>query len=114
MEKAMSQQIDGTYDVYREQLRCAAKEHTCDACSETIAKGHRYFVITWVFDRSASGVKRCLRCQAIHKHLRSLGDSDMWPDEELNCGEEYTQHWGVEPPEHIAALAFKTQDELQG
>ena len=109
----MSQEADGTYDVYCETLRCAAKQHVCDACAEPIAKGHRYYTITWVYDHSAGGVKRCLRCQAIHKHLRTLGDSYVWPDEELNCGEEYQLHWGVEPPDDIAALAFETGASLQ-
>ena len=35
----------------------------------------------------------------------------MWPDEHLNCGEEYTAHCGVAPPTLIAALAFATPDE---
>lgn len=109
----MSQEVDGTYDVYREQLRCAAKPHVCSACREPIARGHRYYVVTWVYDSTADGAKRCLRCQTIHKHLRTLGDYDMWPDERLNCGEEYTQHWGIEPPPEIAALAFVSGADLQ-
>ncbi len=109
----MSSSVDEYYDVYRETLRCAAKTHVCSACNEPIAKGHRYYNITWVFDRTADGVKRCLRCQAIHKHLRTLAPGDMWPDEELNCGEEYKQHWGTEPPPEVAELAFKTGADLQ-
>lgn len=109
----MSHSCDERYAVYRETQRRAIKEHRCDACDEPIARGHKYCVVTWVFDGSAGGVKRCLRCQAIHEHLRGLGEYDMWPDEELNCGEEYKDHWGVEPPEGIAELAFKTGADLQ-
>ncbi len=109
----MSRYCDEKYEVYREQPRRAAKEHICSACGETILKGHMYCSVGWVFDGSAGGVKRCLRCQKIHEHLRGLGDHDMWPDEKLNCGEEYTQHWGVEPPPDIEALAFVTGAELQ-
>jgi hypothetical protein len=109
----VSHEIDERYAVYRETLRCAAKEHRCDACKEPIAKGHRYYVVTWIFEREADGVKRCLRCQTIHEHLRHVGESDMWPDEKLNCGEEYEEHWGCPPPDEIAALAFATPQELQ-
>lgn len=110
----MSHACDEYYDVYKETLRCAAKDHQCGACSEPILKGHRYYVISWVFDGSADGCKRCLRCQKIHLHLRGLDPGAMWPDEELNCGEEYEQHWGEKPPPDIAALAFETGASLQG
>ncbi len=113
----MSHVADERYTVYQEVTRRAIKPHKCDACDEPISKGHRYYVVTWVFDGSADGVKRCLRCQRIHEHLRTLGQDSwdhMWPDEMLNCGEEYTEHWGVEPPADIAALAFVTGADLQG
>ena len=37
----------------------------------------------------------------------------MWPHERLNCGEEYEEHWGKKPPEHIAELAFASRDDVQ-
>lgn len=110
----MSQSCDESYDAYTETERKARKAHVCDACKEPIARGHRYFYITWVFDGSADCVKRCLGCQAIHLHLRKLGQGDdMWPSETLDCGEEYTDHWGKPPPEHIARLAFFSPEEKQ-
>ncbi|HEU4615550.1 MAG TPA: hypothetical protein VFS15_25825, partial [Kofleriaceae bacterium] len=72
-----------------------------------------YWRIRVVFDRSAETIKRCERCQAIHLHLRTLGDSDVWPDERLDCGEEYAAHWGEAPPEAIAALAFALPGEVR-
>jgi hypothetical protein len=101
----MSHEIDGYYAVYDETPRRAAKEHRCSACRETIAKGETYTVVNIVQEGTAETVKRCSRCQAIHEHLRVLSP-DMWPAERLDCGEEYREHWGKEPPEHIAALAF--------
>jgi hypothetical protein len=68
----------------------------------------RTFVL---FDSDVTVYVRCIGCQTIHEHLRTLGDGEMWPDEHLNCGEEYTDHWGHEPPELIAALAFATPAE---
>lgn len=108
----MSYSYDERYAVYLETLRRAAKEHRCGACDEPIAKGHRYYVVTWVFDGSAGGVKRCLRCQRVHEHLRSLAPFEMWPEERLDCGESYEDEWGECPPE-IAELAFKTGADLQ-
>jgi hypothetical protein len=72
-----------------------------------------YWSIAWVFDGRAQGAKRCERCQTIHKHLRVKGDGDMWPAEQLDCGEEYAAHWGKEPPEDIAALAFALPGETK-
>lgn len=109
----MSQAYDETYDVYDERVRRAAKPHTCCACRETIEPGHRYYVIGVVFDGSAESYKRCLKCQTTHEHLRGLAPGELWPDEKLNCGEEYTEHWGCEPPPDIARLAFMTQAEAQ-
>lgn len=108
----MSHAIDEHYKAYVETLRCAAKDHTCDACDEPISKGHRYYAISWIFYGPGS-CKRCLRCQAVHVHLRTLDPYEMWPAEKLDCGEEYTEHWGKEPPPEIADLAFKTPEELQ-
>lgn len=109
----MSYAVDKRYDVYLETLRCAAKNHACDACSEAIEKGHRYYSVSWVFDGSASSVKRCLKCQAIHVHLRGLDPGEMWPDEELNCGQDYLDEWGCDPPDEVAKLAFMSQAEAQ-
>lgn len=109
----MSHDIDDTYDVYDEKHRQARKPHQCDACGETIHVGHLYCAVAIVFQREFETVKRCLRCQAIHEHLRSLAPGDMWPAEKLDCGEGYEDHWGRESPPEIAALAFVTAGEMQ-
>lgn len=109
----MSHAIDEVYGDYTETLRSAATEHECSACHDPIAVGHRYYDVTWEWEGEDDGCLRCLRCQAIHEHLRTLAPGDMWPDEELNCGEEYEEHWGEAPPPEIAELAFKTGAELQ-
>jgi len=111
----MSYSADEEYAVYFEHDRCARKEHRCSACKEAIRPGDRYCVVQMVYDGTASSIKRCLRCQKIHEHLRTLGEpiDRLWPDERLDCGEEYRDHWGREPPPEIAALAFVTNDEMQ-
>lgn len=105
----MSNYCDETYDVYVEDRVKARKEHRCSACEERIPPGVTYWRIRWVFDSSASGVKRCERCQAIHLHLRQKCREqtygDLWPDERLACGLKYEDEWG-DLPEEIAALAF--------
>ena len=108
----MSHDIDELYQVYDEKQRRAQKQHTCCACSEPIESGHVYWSIGVVFDGSAERYKRCLRCQEIHKHLRHLGDN-TWPAERLDCGEEYEEHWGEQPPPEIAVLAFMTGADMQ-
>lgn len=101
----MSHYADEPYSVYQELKRTAMKDHVCDACELPIRKGEVYFDIRMVFEGTAEQIKRCIRCQQIHEYLRGLSD-DMWPDERLNCGEEFTEHWGKPPPEWLAALAF--------
>lgn len=109
----MSHSVDETYSVYDEESRRARKEHRCDACKEAIERGHLYFRIFILFEGTVETVKRCLKCQTIHKHLRNLAPGELWPDERLDCGEEYVEHWGVQPPPLIAAIAFMTQTEGQ-
>lgn len=110
----MSLYADEQYAVYDERFPRARKEHKCDACGDCIQRGDRYTRVGIVFDGEAYSVIRCLRCQTIHEHLRTLDKSgEMWPDEWLDCGEEYTDHWGKEPPPEIAALAFTNGHEMQ-
>lgn len=110
----MSHLVDETYSVYSESRRSARKRHACSACRDAIEPGHRYVSVFIVFDGESRAVKRCLRCQAIHEHLRSLctRDGDLWPDESLDCGLDYVSEWG-ELPDDIAALAFQTGADMQ-
>lgn len=109
----MSHYAEEEYTLYQEDRIRARKEHVCSACKETIPATHHYWRVVVIYDKEASTIKRCLRCQKIHLHLRDLGSGEMWPDEKLNCGELYEDHWGEEPPPEIAALAFTTAEELQ-
>lgn len=103
----MSGYFEERYTVYTETCVTAVKPHTCSACGIAIPKGGRYYRVTWVFDGSADGVKRCLACQCTHEHLRELCETgEQWPDETLSCGLDYRDEWDSEPPPEIAALAF--------
>lgn len=111
----MSHSCDEQYAVYAEKRVKARKAHRCGACRETIQPGHYYMRVGTVFDGSASTIKRCLRCQKIHEHLRTKCAEvgyDMWPDERLNCGMDYEEEWG-ELPEEIGDLAFVSGGDLQ-
>jgi len=112
----MSCSVDDVYSVYDERFPRARKRHMCDACDDTIEPGHVYARIGIVFDRRAYTIVRCLRCQALHEHLREKcrahRDGDRWPDEHLDCGLDYEEEWGPLPDE-IAALAFVTPAEMQ-
>lgn len=99
--------------LYREPRVRARKEHICGACRETIAPGHVYVREVTIFEGTADTVKRCLRCQAIHEHLRTLMDFEEWPDPWLACGHEYEELHGEPPPPEIAELAFISAEEMQ-
>lgn len=89
----------------------------CAACHETIRVGDRYAYSFAVWQGQTYETRRCLRCQAIHLHLREKcrdeRDAEEWPDDALNCGHDYLENWGHEPPPEIAALAFALPDEMQ-
>lgn len=108
------QETVGVAVSYNETGRRARKAHVCDACNEPIRPGDVYTFVSIVFDGSASNVKRCARCQKIHLHLRErcAGD-ERWPRERLNCGLDYKEEWGAEPPPEIAALAFALPGEVK-
>ncbi len=111
----MSHEIDydNVYAVYREKAVVARKPHKCSACCEDIIKGHTYTYIFIVFDGDNSSLRRCVRCQTLHEHLRERGESrGTWPSEKLNCGESYEEAWGDVPAE-IERLAFATAEEMQ-
>lgn len=113
----MSHSVEACYDFYHEVETVARRERRCDACREPIAPKHRYVRVAWKFDGTFMAIGRCLRCQALHLHLRDKGDrasayDTTWPAERLDCGQDYEEEWGTLPPE-IAALAFVTADEMQ-
>jgi hypothetical protein len=109
----VSHNIDETYSFYEEKYPRARLAHECDACGDAIAPGHIYARVSWHFDGKTESVKRCLRCQKLHLHLRGLGCGETWPAERLDCGEEYEEHWGGEAPPEIQQLAFVTGADLQ-
>lgn len=112
----MSYSADEAYTVYDERFPRARKPHACAACKDVIEPGHIYARVGIVFEKEASTVVRCLRCQTIHEHLREKcrghRDGDRWPDEHLACGLDYEEEWGP-LPDAIAALAFVTPAEMQ-
>jgi hypothetical protein len=108
----MSYQPEYNYEVYHEVKHKARTEHKCNACGEKISIGHRYTSLTIIWDGNVRCYKRCLRCQALHVHLRQK-DPEMWPDELLSCGKDYRGEWGEDPPAEVEMLAFISQEESQ-
>lgn len=110
-------------DVDRQQRVRARKQHHCDACKETIERGHLYVRHTLIYAGEVETFVRCLRCDAIYQQLVEIHraanadpNSDCymeWPDLALNCGHEFKERWGREPPPELARLAFMTPAELQ-
>ena len=113
----MSQYCDETADVCHRETRRARKPHQCDACDREIKPGELYCRDAILYDGEWSAVTRCACCELIYQHLsqriRKGGDWDEFCDPELNCGHDYEERWGEEPPPEIAALAFMTPEEAQ-
>ncbi len=49
----MSYSTEETYQVYNITPRKARKQHKCSACQERIEPGHRYFVVSMIYDGEA-------------------------------------------------------------
>lgn len=110
----MSMSCDGQADVYVENCVKARQSHECSCCDLGIRAGDLYYRIRKIYDSLVQSYKRCARCQTLHVFLRSVTDAiDEWPDERLDCGHEFTELHGVDPPPEIARLAFLTPDEAQ-
>lgn len=109
----MSHSVDEYYTIHENRRTLARKAHVCCACKEIIPAGDYYHRVFVVFDGQIDTFKRCLRCEAIHAHLIVKGQGDAYPNEALDCGEEYEREWGSPPPDEIAKLAFVTGHELQ-
>lgn len=111
----MSAYGDEPVDVHAFHWPKARKQHECDACHETIRVGDKYVTETMLFDGAWETVKRCLRCEAIRKHLAKRmrgGDEGESPHWTLGCGHTYRERWGEDPPPEIAALAFALPGEV--
>lgn len=103
----MSVYCDEQADVWNERRVKARKEHTCSACRETVRKGDRYVRDAMLSDGDWSVVIRCERCELIFDHLQErMAGTDECADRELDCGHDYEERWGEDPPEWLAALAF--------
>lgn len=96
---------------YRDKLVRARAEHQCTACSRLILPGHTYSLTTLKCDGEIHRHKRCGACELIYRHLVKIGAGDMRPMENLDCGLDYEEEWGDEPPDEVAALAFMTDEE---
>lgn len=56
-------------DVDSQRRMRARKEHRCDACKETIERGHFYVRHTLIHAGEVDETLRCLRCDAIYQQL---------------------------------------------
>ncbi len=59
-------------DVDTQRTARARKEHRCDACKETIERGHLYVRHTLIYAGEVDETIRCLRCDAIYQQLVAI------------------------------------------
>jgi hypothetical protein len=97
--------------LYQERTRTARKESYCSACFETIAVGHRYHYIFGKWDGDVGEFRHCMRCSAIFTAIEQARPGIVI-DLALACGETWQDALGVDPPEHVAVLAFVLPGEM--
>jgi hypothetical protein len=113
----MSQSCDETCPVWDEKRRKARKARKCGACGEEIRVGDVYSFTSALFDGAWTHYVRCLRCDEMYHFLSNKisrdGDWDEGCAPLLDCGHEYVENWGSQPPPEVVELAFLTRDEAQ-
>lgn len=109
---------DEPNDFERDATHVARKEHKCCACKEAIKPGHTYTKITLGFEGKVNEHKHCLRCRAmfdaLQKKCLAASDGEECAALRLNCGHEYKEKWGEDPPPELAELAFLLPGEKPG
>ena len=114
----MSQYADEQCSITHTARHAAKTPHKCTACQEGIQPGNIYHRDAFLYDGTWSVVRRCLRCEAIYKHLCVRRENDRTADRSefvdpaLDCGHTYRERWNGDPPPHIAALAFALSGEV--
>ena len=113
----MSQSYDEEAKVWSETHPKCRKVRECQACDEKIRVGDVYSRTAVLFDGKWETFVRCLRCNVMYhflnKKICAHGDWDEACAPLLDCGHEYVENWGEEPPPEIVELAFLTPDEAQ-
>jgi hypothetical protein len=95
---------------WTDKHRRARKDHRCDACCETIRRGDIYCYMTGIWEDGPEAWKYCLRCEAVSNAISAHGEM---PQMGLDCGHDWIEVFGAEPPPEVARLAFFTADEAQ-
>ena len=61
--------IDDGPEFLNEEIRRAAKPHTCDECDGVIQRGEKYEIAHGKWDGSMNTYKTCLLCREIRNHF---------------------------------------------
>jgi hypothetical protein len=92
-----------------ETIRCLR----CDTIYQELVVIHREANERARRERHASRQPGYFNQKLTDEQHRLLNHDSDWPDVALNCGHEFKERWGVEPPPELARLAFMTPAELQ-
>lgn len=114
---------DGPCEEYEHSMVPLKRAVVCSVtdCGAVIPAGSRASYTMSVFEGIRDAVWRCHRCERIYLHLQercSAENATSWRyralcvDDRLDCGIDYEEEWGEEPPPEIAALAFALPGEI--
>jgi hypothetical protein len=92
-----------------ETIRCLR----CDAIYQQLVVIHREANEKARQERHASRRPGYYDRKLTDEQHRLLNHESDWPDLALNCGHEFKERWGREPPPELARLAFLTPAEIQ-
>lgn len=92
-----------------ETIRCLR----CDTIYQELVVVHREANEAARKERMASRAPGYYDKKLTDEQHRLLNHDSDWPDVALNCGHEFKERWGREPPPELERLAFMTPAEIQ-
>lgn len=79
-------ETDEISTLWRDTYPFARKDHRCEECGETIARGTKHQLVKQLFDGSWSSTRTCMSCVEIADHFTcgSRITGQLWADLEEN------------------------------
>ena len=99
--------------IYAREVDVTIRCLRCDAIYQALVAIHRKANEEARQERYASRKPGYFDQKLSAEQHRLLNHESDWPDIALNCGHEFKERWGVEPPPDLARLAFLTPAEVQ-
>ncbi len=104
---------DDHVDVYREEIRKARKQHTCEGCGKAIPAETLYVYGSGVFDKRGFSSKICGVCRVHQKRIEAIENDHGCYRNSAWCPLEELGQWLYDNPDFELATVEQGQALLQ-